>query len=558
MVMQVTRLRQIGLMLGAALGGLAAPALAQAPASPALGSPATPPKLLIVISVDQFSGDLFSEYRAHFTGGLARLANEGLVFPKGYQSHAATETCPGHSTILTGSRPARTGIIANNWIDQSVARPEKLVYCAEDPATPGSSARDYAASPIRLKVPTLGDYMKSANPAAQVVSVAGKDRAAIMMGGRKLDEIWWWSSKGFTSYKGTAATPLVTQVNAGIAQTLNQDRVAMPLPPVCAPRAHPVSAGAKTVVGTGQFARKAGDARGFRASPEADAAVLVLATSMIEARKLGRGTTTDLISIGLSATDYVGHSYGTGGAEMCLQMLSLDRELGAFFGRLDASGVDYMVTLTADHGGHDLPERLDENAAPDAQRVDKALYSIALSKAIAAKTGLSGELILSDGPFGDMYVRKDLSVRDKARVMKEALGILRTHPQVQTVFTHAELTAAPAPAGPPESWTLLTMAKAGFDPERSGDLVVFLKPRVTPIADPDGGYVATHGSPWDYDRRVPIVFWRKGMTPFEQPLGMETVDILPTLAAQIGLSLGEAKIDGRCLDLLAGKGTSCR
>ena len=84
----------------------------------------TPPKLLVVISIDQFSANLFDEYRPQFTGGLARLAS-GTVFRNGYQSHAATETCPGHSTILTGDHPARTGIINNIWIDQSIAGPTR-------------------------------------------------------------------------------------------------------------------------------------------------------------------------------------------------------------------------------------------------------------------------------------------------------------------------------------------------------------------------------------------------------------------------------------------------
>ncbi|HET9510729.1 MAG TPA: alkaline phosphatase family protein, partial [Sphingomonas sp.] len=78
--------------------------------------PKTAPKLVVVISVDQFSGDVFNEYRRYFTGGFARL-QDGVVFPAGYQSHAATETCPGHSTITTGVRPGRTGIIANDWTD---------------------------------------------------------------------------------------------------------------------------------------------------------------------------------------------------------------------------------------------------------------------------------------------------------------------------------------------------------------------------------------------------------------------------------------------------------
>ena len=108
-------------------------------ASASLAQPPPPPKLLVVISVDQFSADLFDEYRPQFTGGLARLAS-GTVFRNGYQSHAATETCPGHSTILTGDHPARTGIIANSWIDQSIApRATRRVYCAEDETRPGTT-----------------------------------------------------------------------------------------------------------------------------------------------------------------------------------------------------------------------------------------------------------------------------------------------------------------------------------------------------------------------------------------------------------------------------------
>ena len=105
-----------------------------------------PKLLLVVISVDQFSADLFDEYRPQFTGGLARLAS-GTVFHNGYQSHATTETCPGHSTILTGDRPARTGIIANAWFDHGAARADKMVYCAEDESAPGSSSTNYTVSP---------------------------------------------------------------------------------------------------------------------------------------------------------------------------------------------------------------------------------------------------------------------------------------------------------------------------------------------------------------------------------------------------------------------------
>ena len=540
----------------------AMPALAQAPATaPASqpSAPATPPKLIVAISVDQFSADLFSEYRQYYVGGLKRLTSEGAVFPRGYQSHAATETCPGHSTILTGSRPSRTGIIANNWIDLSTPRADKTIYCAEDESQPGSDSDHYVAAPLHLKVPTLGGRMKAANPATRVVSVAGKDRAAIMMGGANADQVWWLGGpQGYVSYKGVATPPLVAKVNQAMAQRLAEANPGFELPAQCLAKDFPVKAGNRTV-GTGRFARDAGDYQAFRISPEQDAMTLAFAAAAIETMDLGKQAQSDIISIGLSATDYVGHTYGTEGTESCIQVARLDQELGAFFDRLDKDGIDYVVVLTADHGGHDLPERHRMNAMPMESRVDKGLTPKALNATIAQKVGMPGRtLIWGDGPSGDLYFDKGLSAAERARVETETLTLLRAHPQVAAVFTKAQIAATPAPTGRPENWSLIEEARASFYPERSGDLLLLLKPNVMAIPEQAVmGAVATHGSPWDMDRRVPILFWRKGMRPFEQPLGIETVDIMPSLAALIGLPVPQNEIDGRCLDLIAGDGDSC-
>ena len=547
------------LLLATALPAMAqSPAAAPATAAPT-SAPSSRPKLIVAISVDQFSADLFSEYRQYYTGGLKRLTSEGAVFPRGYQSHAATETCPGHSTILTGSRPSRTGIIANNWFDLEAKREDKNIYCAEDESQPGSSSDKYEASPLHLKVPTLGGRMKAANPATRVVSVAGKDRAAIMMGGGTADQVWWLGgAQGYVSYKGVATPPLVAKVNEAMAQRLAQPNPGFELPAQCVSKDFAVKAGDRTV-GTGRFARAAGDYKGFRISPEQDAMTLAFAAAAIENMELGKQAQTDIISIGLSATDYVGHTFGTEGTESCIQVDRLDHELGAFFDRLDKDGVDYVVVLTADHGGHDLPERHRLNAMPMEQRVDMALTPKALNAAIAEKSGLPGKKVIwSDGPSGDIYFDKGLTAAQRTRVEGEALKLLRAHPQVETVFTKAQIAATPSPSGPPESWSLLQEARASFYPDRSGDLLLLLKARVMSIPEQAVmGSVATHGSPWDTDRRVPILFWRKGMQHFEQPLGVETVDILPSLAALINLPVPKDQIDGRCLDLIAGDGDSC-
>ncbi len=513
------------------------------------------PKLVVAIAVDQLSADLFAEYRQWFTGGLRRLS-QGVVFPSGYQSHAATETCPGHSTILTGARPARTGIIANDWLDQSIAREDKVVYCSEDETLPGSSSSNYTVSDKHLLVPTLGDRLKAVTPASRVVSVASKDRATIMMGGHRIDQGWWWNGKDYVGPATQTADPALAPVFAAIRTRIGQAQPAMPLPPVCESRARPVAIGGGKTVGTGRFERAAGDLRAFRASPESDQAVLDLAGALLESMQLGRGPATDVLAIGASATDFVGHTYGTEGSETCLTLMALDRGLGALFDRLDRSGVDYVAMLTADHGGHDLPERNRAHAAKDAVRVDPRFDPKAIGTEIARALRLrGGPAIIAQG--ADIYVARDVPARRRDAVLKQARARLLASPLVEDVFVGSELATMPQPTRPPEIWSLKERARASYYPGRSGDLVVALKERVTPIADPTKGYVATHGSFWDYDRRVPILFWWKGVVPFEQPLGVETVDIMPSLAALVGLAVPAAEIDGKCLDLHAGPADSC-
>lgn len=557
-------MKRVATLFAGALALVTANAAAQDSAAPtsAPAAPATPPaakaapKLIIAIAVDQFSADLFAEYRNHFTGGFKRLL-QGAVFPAGYQSHSATETCPGHATILTGVHAGRAGIIANNWVDLKTARADKTVYCAEDESVPGSNSNQYTVSDKHLLVPTLGERMKAANPATRVVSVAGKDRAAVMMGGHQVDELWWWDGKKFASYAGRATPAVVQQTNDAIIARLAEPSGPMDLPMICETRNRAVSIGGGKSVGTGRFDRKAGDARAFRASPESDEALFAMAAGLIRDMKLGSGATTDLIAIGASATDYVGHTYGTEGSEMCLQLTKLDETMGTFFAVLDSMAIDYQVVLTADHGGHDLPERISEQSGANAARIDPKLNPKGISDAVAAKLGLTGQLLYGD-PVGDVWIDPKLPKATFDAVQAEALKLYRAHPQVAAAFSRAEIITAAAATGPAETWSLVQRAKASFHPARSGDIVVALKPRITPIANPGFGYVATHGSFWDYDRRVPILFWRKGMASFEQPLAVDTVDIAPTLAATIGLKLGTPDVDGRCLDLDASAETSCR
>ncbi len=512
------------------------------------------PRLIVAISIDQLSADLFDEYRPHLTGGLKRLAS-GTAYRNGYQSHAATETCPGHSTLLTGKRPAMNGIVANTWLDQNISRADKAIYCAEDENAPGSTSRNYTVSPAHLNAQTLGDRLKAVSPASRNVAVAGKDRSAVMMGGRNVDQRWYRQGNGFaTDLKNAAVPRSVTLTNEAIAAVLGQPRPALDPPAFCAGKAKEYVLSPSLTVGNGRMDRAAGDFSRFTRSPEFDGATLALAAALAQEMALGRGQATDVLSISLAATDYVGHAYGSGGMEMCLQMLALDRELGDFLAQLDRSGVDYAVVLSADHGVMDIPERLRDKGIAGAARADAGLEPGEFGKLLAPQIGQSGNILKGFGIGGDIWVDDAVPAAQRPAVLRAAKERYAAHPQVYAAFTRDEIMTVPMPAGPVDKWSIIQRVRASFDPRRSGDLVVVLKQYISPIAAPSSGYAATHGSPWDYDRRVPILFWRKGAPPVSSDQPVETVDIMPTLAAMIGLAVQPDSVDGKCLPAA---GVSC-
>jgi predicted AlkP superfamily pyrophosphatase or phosphodiesterase len=531
----------------ACLASLVACSPSSTSAQPAAPVRADAPKLIVAISVDQFSGDVFDEYRSHYTGGLKRLAG-GTTFRNGFQSHAATETCPGHSTLLTGMRPAHNGIVANVWIDEKAPRADKNVYCSEDESVPGSTSTAYTVSPKHLKALTLGDRLKAVSPASRNVAVAGKDRAAVMMGGRNLDQRWYWDGKTFvTDLKGVAVPRTVISANQAVAGMVAAGSPPLDPPALCQAKSRAYQLTPALKVGDNHLERTAGDVRNFRGSPELDGATLALAAGLVQEMKLGRGQATDILSISLSATDYVGHGYGTDGLEMCLQIFALDRELGDFLAMLDRSGINYAVALSADHGGMDIPERLREKGITSAARADAGLAAAEVGKLLAPRFDRTESVLKGLGIGGDIWVDAGVPAAQKDAVIRAAKERYAAHPQVYAAFTRTEIMAVPMPTGSPDKWSVIQRIRASFDPPRSGDLYVVLKPYISPIAVPASGYAATHGSPWDYDRRVPVVFWRKGMAPLASDQPIETVDIMPTLAAMIGLAVQPGSIDGKCL-----------
>lgn len=520
----------------------------------ALAAAPSSPTLVVTIVIDQYSADLFGEYRSLYRDGLATLAH-GVVFPHGYQSHAGTETCPGHSTILTGARPARTGIIANEWQDPKRPRQQGgketfAWYCVDALDARGAEI----VSPKPLLVPTLGDRLRAVDSGSRTVAIGGKDRAAVMLGGHDAYLTLWWSAgKGFVTYPDASVDAgmrkKIDGVNAHV-KTSYESIQRPKLPQQCKGRSQSVKI--TDAIHVGELHETRGPSGQWRATPAFDTLTLEMANAAIDTLQLGKRKSVDVLAVSFSATDYVGHYFGTEGAEMCAQQLALDTTIKGLLKHLDATGVSYVVALTADHGGLDIPERNAPRSVPTAQRLDSSLSPQSVSKSVADELHLSEPVLLGSYFTNDVYLAPSIDATLRPTVLDAVRRRYEGHRQVARVFTKNQLLAAEPPSGPPDQWTLLDRAKASFNPERSGDLVVLLKPYITLYGlpnDPQKDYISSHGSPWDYDRRVPILFWWPGIAGFEQPAAVETVDIAPTLADLVGLKIAPGEVDGRVLQV---------
>ena len=160
----------------------------------ACGQTADPPRLAVVIVVDQMCDHHITRFRDLYTGGLKRLLDEGAVFGNAWHDHAKTHTSPGHATISTGSLPSRHGVVANQWYDRKNDFAD--TYSAKDENAPlVGSTDEVGASPVQMLCDGLGDWLKRQSRDSKVYSVALKDYAAVLMGGLHPDAVYWYNDE---------------------------------------------------------------------------------------------------------------------------------------------------------------------------------------------------------------------------------------------------------------------------------------------------------------------------------------------------------------------------
>ncbi len=505
----------------------------------------SPPRLVVFIAIDGLPQRQVLNYRDQLApDGFARFLDHGRWYANAYYAHGFTITCPGHATMLTGAYPHRTGIIGNDWRDAQTGAPE---YCAGDTSAHyiGNPTQPLdGTSPKNLKVETVGDVLLRSLPGSKVIAISGKDRGAIMPGGKHGTAYMYMGRTGqfaSTTYYMKEHPAWVNAFNAKRpADRYFQAEWKPLLEPAAYARSIPDNqvwfgpAGGALPMRYGAPDDKAPGLNFYSSllrGPFADALTLEFARAAVAGENLGQDGIPDILSVSLSGHDYVNHAFSAESRLSHDHVLQLDRMLQSFLHDLDQGiGKDnYVAVLTADHGFMPAVGLTKEQGKPHGYISSRQVLS-------NLNIGLQSQFGPGDWVLGysgaSLHLNRPLiaqSKHDTNAVAEAARNLLLKQEGFAVAYTRQEL-ASGSRAGAPYFEAL----EKAWHPTVSGDVQYAVAPNWVWGTRGTG---ATHGSVYEFDTHVPILFYGPtwiGKGRIDTPV--EVVDIAPTLAGLLGIA----------------------
>ena len=499
------------------------------------------PRLVVFISVDQGMPGLLEKYDHLFTGGYRWLKDNGVQFSQAYHEHGYTSTGPGHFVLSSGRHPGKGGVFMNDWYDRDS---QQEWYCVQDTTSTvlkdGSMGRSYQ----NIKTDALGDWLKNANPKSNVISVAGKDRSSILLGGKNPDAALWYDRAGgwtTSTYYNTKLPRWVKKFNSRLNIGSYVDSTWGRL---VSEDVYTTNTRADNYYGESDWTMANGYSPTFPIefkemgledvvgsylyTPFGDNTVLKLGLSAVDKYKMGKDKNPDILFLGLSATDGVGHSFGPHSHEQLDNYLRLDKNLGEFIQMLESKvGTgNVLYVLSSDHGAFGLPEYL-QSQGIDSGRIPKP-------KRDSLFTLVTNEIDKQIGPgkvtrYGNFFYYNN-SINPMEREV--ATEILKSHLSklegIHTVITKEDMLKG-------GNSVFKMRLKNMVHPEKSPDVYLITKKYWTwkyPVG-------ASHGSPYDYDTHVPLIFSHETTNAGSNNDQHATVDIAPSIAHLLDVKIPE-------------------
>jgi predicted AlkP superfamily pyrophosphatase or phosphodiesterase len=514
-------------------------------------------RLVLQLTVDGLRYDLLSRAQPHLgNGGFRLLLDQGVVYRNAHYRHANTETIVGHATLATGAQPSVHGMTGNVWYYDDAGQ---LGYNIEDPDSPLLPTREHALkgeqvdpaqrmsrsqgrSPTALLAETFADKLISYSAGrSRAFAISGKDRSAVALAGRGGKAFWMSSDNGDFVTSGwyyETYPAWVRQWNeqrkaaalAGTDWTLLNDKDSYAMK-------HQDDRPYETDLGGfgRTFPHRFGDAGNkllhtqVIASPHGDALLADFAAALIRSERLGQGQATDYLSVSFSGIDAINHFFGAASLETEDAVLQLDRALARLFSDLDGEvGLNHvLIVLSADHGAAELPEYMNELGV-EAGRLTPDVILELTEQVCEEHFGQNG--------LARFYYRPYLYL-DEERIQDAGFGLDEVREVLARELTAAAGIHVAATRRMLENWPdreLVEMIRNNYHPDRSGDIYIVQEPYWFNFDK--GPVVGMHGSPWNYDTHVPIVFAGPNLSARQVQRRVQPADIAPTLAALLGMS----------------------
>ena len=508
-----------------------------------LNKSASQPKLVVGVVVDQMRFDYLNRFKNKYSSnGFLRLIDQGYSCNNHHFNFIPTYTGPGHASIFTGTTPSVHGIIGNSWYDKET---NSTVYCATDKAhTPVGAAAKYGqVSPHHLKVTTLADQNRLfTQMKGKTIGVSIKDRGAVFASGHTANGAYWFEGlkegKWMTSsYYMDALPQWVEDFNtpSKIASYLKIWNTLYDI--------HLYSeSGADASDYEKGFAGKATsefpydlnalmDLNGgydvIKSTPFGNTMTTDFAMAAVEGENLGADNFTDFLTVSYSSTDYIGHDFGINSVELQDTYLRLDLELERLLNYLDdkVGAGNYTLFLTSDHGAADVPSFLSDIHMPSGYVPENGFASLYAS--LQKKYGVSDLIkkISNNQVFLSQERITALKV-DLEDVQKFVVNEIISYPHIKKAYTATAMQTGYFKEG------VEKMLQNGYNQKMSGDVLFTLESGVISYG-PKG---TTHGSGFNYDTHVPLLFYGNGIQPGKTYERTSVADIASTISALLGIA----------------------
>lgn len=493
------------------------------------------PRLVLQLVVDQLRGDLIHKHQQQFgTNGFNYLLSHGLNYHNTHHPHANTTTCAGHATIATGSYPSMHGVVDNEWYDR---KSRQLIYCMEDLKasilpTIHTNKTHPGRSPRNLKASTLSDEILLAKK-GKAFGVSLKDRSAITLAGHTGKAFWFDKINGgfITSDYYYSSYPLWVQkwnklyepkeFNWNLSHSITEYQNAK----------NPVFYQKKNNFGQifpHHVTNPPSDEyfTSLSRTPKADQLTADFAEQLLIEEQLGLTTNqTDYLAISFSAVDAIGHQFGPNSLEAEDNLLKLDKTLAHLFAVIDKKvGLkNTLIILTADHGVGDSPSYLKANHITEIKPINVKASEQLVRSLLKKRYQLPDEALMTIIP---PYVYLDHGV-----INDHQLNLSEVSYFVAQALTYQPgiFKAYTLPVTGIEKDWISTKVDKMFYPYRAGDVYIVQPPYQTNGKNNDNR--VTHGSPWQYDSYVPLLFAHPNFKAQMISRPVKTTDIAPTLAA---------------------------